>query len=270
MSARGIVIVRGGGDIATGTICRLHRCGYQVLVLETEFPTAIRRTVSFCEAIYDDTTTVEDVTAVRVQTPYDCGEVWQQNKVAICVDNKATSIEALKPIAVVDAILAKKNFGTSKAMAPITIGLGPGFSAGTDVHAVIETARGHSLGKVIYSGEPLPNSGIPGEIQGVSKDRVIYAGNSGNLEIIRDIESRVNAGDIVAKISDVPVLAPITGLVRGMLRNSFPVHKGLKIADIDPRIDEPENCYTISDKARCISGGVLEALLSLSNTIHPD
>lgn len=270
MPARGIIIVRGGGDIATGTICRLHRCGYQVLVLEAESPTAIRRTVSFCEAIYDGTTSVEGVTAVRVQSPHDCDGIWQQNKVAICVDNKATSIETLKPLAVVDAILAKKNFGTSKSMAPITIGLGPGFSAGKDVHAVIETARGHSLGRVIYSGEPLPNSGIPGEIQGFSKERVIYAGNSGTLEIIRDIESRVNAGDIVAKISDIAIQAPIAGLVRGMLRSSFLVHKGLKIADIDPRVDEPENCYTISDKARCISGGVLEALLSLSNTIHSD
>lgn len=265
MAARGIVIVRGGGDIATGTICRLHRCGYQILVLETEFPTAIRRTVSFCEAIYDETTSVEDVTAVRVQTAHDCNSVWQQNKVAICVDTKAKSVETLKPLAVVDAILAKKNFGTSTSMAPITIGLGPGFSAGKDVHAVIETARGHSLGRVIYSGDPLPNSGIPGEIQGVSKDRVIYAKNAGTFQIIRDINNRVNAGDIVAKISGIPVHAPIAGLIRGMLRNSFLVHKGLKIADIDPRIDQPENCYTISDKARCISGGVLEALLSLSN-----
>jgi len=269
MSARGIIVIRGGGDIATGTISRLHRCGYQILVLETESPTAIRRTVSFCEAIYDGATTIEDITAVRVQTPDDCDKIWQQNKVAICVDTKATAIDKLSPIAVVDAILAKKNFGTSTAMAPVTIGLGPGFCAGNDVHAVIETARGHSLGRVIYSGEALPNSGIPGEIQGFSKDRVIYAKNSGELQIIRDISSRVNAGEIVAKISDVPVHAPIGGLVRGMLRNSFTVHKGLKIADIDPRIDERENCYTISDKARCISGGVLEALLSLSNTNHP-
>lgn len=269
MSARRIVIVRGGGDIATGTICRLHRCGYQILVLETESPTAIRRTVSFCEAVYDSTTTVEDVTAVRVQAPDACEEIWQQNKVAICVDTKATSIDTLKPIAIVDAILAKKNLGTSMDMAPITIGLGPGFCAGRDVHAVIETARGHNLGRVIYSGKALPNSGIPGTIQGISKDRVIYAKDSGDLQIIRDIGSCVNAGDIVAKISGIPVQAPITGLVRGMLRNSFTVHKGLKIADIDPRIDERDNCYTISDKARCISGGVLEALLSLSNTNYP-
>jgi xanthine dehydrogenase accessory factor len=269
MSARGIVVVRGGGDIATGTIYRLHRCGYRVLILETDSPTAIRRTVSFCEAIYDKATTIEDVTAVLIQTTDDCEKIWQQNKIAICVDRRAASINTIKPIAVVDAILAKKNFGTSTAMAPITIGLGPGFCAGRDVHAVIETARGHSLGRVIYSGKALPNSGIPGEIQGVSKERVIYAKNSGNLQIIRDIGSCVRAGEIIAKISDLPVQAPITGLVRGMLRNSFTVHKGLKIADIDPRIDERENCYTISDKARCISGSVLEALLSLSNTNHP-
>lgn len=269
MSARGIVVVRGGGDIATGTIYRLHQCGYQVLILETESPTAIRRTVSFCEAIYDKATTIEDVTAVLVTTPDDCAKTWQQNKIAICVDSRATSIDTIKPIAVVDAILAKKNFGTNTTMSPITIGLGPGFCAGIDVHAVIETARGHSLGRVIYSGKALPNSGIPGEIQGFSKDRVIYAKNSGKLQIIRDIGSRVNAGEIIAKISDAPVQAPIAGLVRGMLRDSFKVRTGLKIADIDPRIDERENCYTISDKARCISGGVLEALLYLSSTNHP-
>ncbi|MFT5700235.1 MAG: xanthine dehydrogenase accessory factor [Desulforhopalus sp.] len=266
MSEKGIVVVRGGGDIATGTICRLHRCGFRVLVLETGAPTAIRRTVSLCEAIYDGETTVEDLTAVHVNNPDQCEQVWRAGKVPIYIDLKGKCITTLQPIAVVDAILAKKNFGTHTAMAPVTIALGPGFTAGEDVHAVIETARGHSLGRVILHGKALANSGIPGTIQGYNRERVVYAKATGQLHIIHDIGNHVTAGETIAMIGNTPVKAPITGLIRGLLRNDFPVHQGLKIADIDPRIDEKDNCYTISDKARCISGGVIEALLFLSNT----
>jgi len=261
-----VVIVRGGGDIATGTIHRLHRCGFRVLVLESAPPTAIRRTVSYCEAVYDGKTTVEDISAVRISAIEQCQSVWKDNNVAVVIDPRGECIEKLKPLAVIDAILAKKNYGTAMGMAPVTIGLGPGFTAGKDVHAVIETARGHSLGRVIYHGSALANTGIPGTIQGYDTERVIYAGNSGEMRIIHDIGSKVNYGEAIAMIDSTPVTAPFSGLVRGMIRSNFAVHKGLKIADIDPRTNERDNCYTISDKARCISGGVLEALLYLSNT----
>lgn len=262
-----IVIVRGGGDVATGTIHRLHRCGFRVLVLETTTPTAIRRTVSFCEAVYDGETTVEDVTAVHVDSTGQCEEIWQADKVAVYIDLPGECIPGLQPIAVVDAILAKKNCGTRIDMAPVTIGLGPGFNASDDVKAVIETARGHNLGRVIYGGKASANSGIPGEIKGYGKERVIYAETAGPLQIIKDIGSTVSKDEVIAMTGDTPVKASIDGLVRGMIRENFQVHQGLKIADIDPRREELDNCYTISDKARCISGGVLEALLYLRRSI---
>ncbi len=264
MIENGIVAVRGGGDIATGTICRLYHCGFKLLVLETAKPTAIRRKVALSEAVYDDSQTVEGVTAKRVENIDECATVWAENKVPLLVDPAAECLQEVQPVVLIDAILAKKNCGTTKNMAPITIGLGPGFCGGKDVHAVIETARGHRLGTIIYSGCPLPNSGIPGIIGGYATERVLYASQAGKIEIIQDIGSKVTKGEPVAYIDSTELLASITGLVRGMIRNHTIVTRGFKIGDIDPRIDEVENCYTISDKARSISGGVLEALLHLA------
>ncbi|TKB25640.1 EF2563 family selenium-dependent molybdenum hydroxylase system protein [Desulfopila sp. IMCC35006] len=266
MLNNGIVVVRGGGDIATGTICRLHHCGFKLLVLETENPTAIRRTVAMSEAIYEGRQTVEGVTAERLADLAGCAACWTEGRVPLLVDPAADCLPQIQPIALIDAILAKKNCGTSKNMAPITIGLGPGFCGGKDVHAVIETARGHSLGRIIYSGCPLANSGIPGRIGGYTAERVLYAPEAGIIEVVKDIGSRVEKGEPLAYIGTSELSAPITGLVRGMIRHKSRVAKGLKIGDIDPRIDEVENCHTISDKARCISGGVLEALLFLSKS----
>jgi len=263
----GVVVVRGGGDIATGTICRLHHCGYKVLVLETENPTAIRRTVALSEAVYDRIITVENVTAERIASCQECDKSWNRNRVPVLIDPAAECLPKVRPIALVDAILAKRNCGTKKTMAPITIGLGPGFCGGKDVHAVIETARGHQLGRTIYSGSPLADSGIPGMIGGYTRERVLYAPETGIIEVLQDIGSQVTRDDVIARIGNTELVAPISGLVRGMIRNKTKVAKGLKICDIDPRIDEVENCYTISDKARCISGGVLEALLFLSKMI---
>lgn len=259
-----VVIVRGAGDIATGTICRLHHCGFRVLVLETDNPTAIRRTVALSEAVYDGTKTVDGVTAERIKNTTECAAIWAAEKVPLLVDPTAICLPEVKPIALIDAILAKRNCGTAKNMAPITIGLGPGFYAGKDVHAVIETARGHQLGRTIYTGAPLADSGVPGMIGGYTKERVLYAPQTGTIKVIRDIGSRVTRGEAVARIGTAEVIAPINGLIRGMIRDATQVPTGLKIGDIDPRIDELENCFTISDKARCISGGVLEALLFLS------
>lgn len=260
----GIVVIRGGGDIATGTICRLHHCDFKLLILETAKPTAIRRTVAMSEAVYDGSQTVEGVTAARVENINECTAVWTKGWVPLLVDPTAECLHEVQPIALVDAILAKKNCGTTKNMAPITIGLGPGFCGGEDVHAVVETARGHRLGRIIYSGCPLANSGIPGMIGGYTTERVLYSPCAGIIEVVQDIGSKVSKGDLVAYIDNSELLAPIHGLVRGIIRTQTSVTEGLKIGDIDPRADEVENCYTISDKARCISGGVLEALLVLA------
>lgn len=247
--------------MGTGTICSLHRCGFRLLVLEHTTPLAIRRSVSLCEAVYDGTATVEGVTAERIADVSMKEDAWRRGMVPVLADPGGETIGTLEPDAVIDTILAKKNLGTEMSMAAFTIALGPGFEAGKDVHCVIETARGHDLGRIIYHGPTRPNSSIPGEIGGYTRERVVHAPESGALQVVRDIGSRVQRGDIIAHIGAVSVPAPINGFVRGMIRDGFTVRKGMKIGDIDPRTDQPENCTTISDKARCISGGVLEALL---------
>ena len=267
MTGNGIVVVRGGGDIATGTICRLYRCGFKLLVLEIKNPTAIRRTVALSEAVYEGQYKVEEVTAERMATVAECAGCWARDRVPLLVDPTADCLRKVQPIALIDAILAKKNCGTAKNMAPITIGLGPGFCAGKDVHAVIETARGHHLGRIIFAGSAQDNSGIPGMIGGYAKERVLYAPHAGIIETLVDIGCRVKRGETLARIDGAELTAPIPGLVRGMIRNRTRVTQGCKIGDIDPRIEEANNCYTISDKARCISGSVLEALIFLGKRI---
>ncbi len=256
------VVVRSGGDIATGTIFRLHQCGYRVLVLETSNPTAIRRTVSFSQAIFDGEMEIEDVVAVRCESLEDAQHIIEQNKIPVMVDSEGKCIPQYKPKLVVDGILAKKNLGTSKDMAPIVVGLGPGFYAGKDVHAVIETHRGHELGRVIYEGPALPNTGIPGVIGGRESERVNYSPADGKIIVYKDIESLVKEGEVIASVEGKPVVAQIDGMVRGMIQHGTTVFKGMKIADVDPR-GEKVNCKTISDKARSIAGGVLEAFLHL-------
>ncbi|MCY6353788.1 selenium-dependent molybdenum cofactor biosynthesis protein YqeB [Clostridium sp. ZS2-4] len=260
-----IVVVRGGGDLATGTIQRLHRCGFRVLVLEVPKPTSIRRKVSFSEAIYDGEIEIEGITAVHVDYLDEIKKAWNNNKIPVIIDPKGQYIKQLKPNIVVDAIIAKKNLGTTKDMADITIALGPGFIAGEDVNIVIETARGHDLGRVIFEGEAKKNTGIPGVIGGYSKERVIHSPCDGIIENIKDIEAIVEKDEIIAYVGNTPVKATISGLLRGIIRNGSQVREGLKIADIDPRISEKPNCYTISDKARNIAGGVLEAIFYLKN-----
>ena len=260
-----LIVVRGGGDIATGTIYKLHKCGYRVLVLETENPSAIRRNVAFCEAVYEKSMQVEDVWARLAGTLEEAEQVMAEGDVAVLVDPEGQCLKKLKPLALVDGILAKKNLGTTKEMAPITIGLGPGFTAGKDVDAVIETMRGHRLGRVILEGEALPNTGIPGAVAGVTKERVIHSPAEGIFRNVCQVTDTVEMGEIIAFVESgegkVEIPATIPGLLRGLLRDGYPVTKGFKVADIDPRISEYENCFTISDKARCIAGGVLEAIL---------
>lgn len=262
-----LVIVRGGGDIATGTIYKLNRCGYPVLVLESEHPSAIRRKVAFSEAVYEGKARVEDMLCFCVENLTEAWEIMGQGHVALMKDPECRVLAEVRPWALVDGILAKRNLGTHRGMAPKTIALGPGFTAGEDVDLVIETMRGHSLGRVIEKGRALPNTGVPGKIGGYDKERVVYAPGRGRVHVLRDIGEKVTAKDVIAEIvtdrERLPVVAEISGLVRGMIREGYPVTEGFKMADIDPREEEYENCFRISDKARCIAGGVLEGLLYL-------
>lgn len=258
-----IVIVRGGGDIASGAIQKLYRSGFRVLVLETETPSAIRRKVAFCEAVYEKEIEIENIKALLVSNEIDIQECWNKNIVPVMIDSRGKIIDKIKPLVVVDGILAKQNLGTKREMAPITIGLGPGFSAPEDVDIVIETMRGHNLGRLIEQGKASENTGVPGIIQGYGKERVIYSECSGIIKNIEKIGSFVEKGDSLAVIENSFVYASISGVLRGIIRDGYKVKKGLKIADIDPRISEKENCFTISDKARNIGGAVLEAILYL-------
>ena len=221
---KNLIIVRGGGDIATGTIYKLYQSRFPVLVLEIANPSCIRRTISFCEAVFDKKVEVEGVTAKRAESLEDAFAIYGQGQIPVMIDENGSMIQEVQPPVVVDAILAKRNLGTKITDAPAVIGVGPGFCAGKDVDAVIETQRGHNLGRVIYEGQ---------------------------------------AGDILADIEGTPVKTLISGVIRGMIREGYDVKKGLKIADVDPRVKEQENCYHISDKARCVAGGVLEAILHL-------
>lgn len=276
MKKKDLIVVRGAGDLATGTIHRLKKAGFRLLALEAEHPAAIRRQVALSEAVYAGSARVEDVEAVRMDVDLaekknrkelleqEMERIWKKDGVPVLVDPAGLSIAALRPAVVVDAILAKKNLGTTKEMAPLVIALGPGFTAGEDVDVVIETKRGHNLGRVIRSGSAVPNTGIPGIIGGYGKERVMHAQAEGILRNAASIGDIVEARAVIAEIETengtVPVEASLSGLLRGLIRDGYPVTKGFKIADIDPRKEELQNCFTISDKARCIAGSVLEVI----------
>lgn len=254
------IVIRGGGDLATGTISCLHQCGYQVLVLEIEKPTAIRRSVAFSEAMYDGETVVEGIKARRIEKWQDAEVCWQENVIPIIKDETAACVKEIEPMVFIDAAIAKRNLGTTMDMAPFVIGLGPGFTAGVDVHAVIETKRGHRLGRIIREGSAIANTGIPGIIGGYGKERVIHSPAAGIFTGEAHIGDIVAKGDRIAHIGDMPVYASLDGILRGILRDGLEVPEHFKIADIDPRLSERDNCYTISDKARAIAGGVLQAV----------
>lgn len=262
-----LIIVRGGGDIATGTIHKLHRCGYPVLVLETAAPSAIRRQVALSEAVYDGASEVEGAECIRVCGWQEAQEILSRGQIPLLVDPDCEILEEVTPWALVDAILAKKNMGTNRNMAPKTIGLGPGFEAGKDVDLVIETNRGHNLGRIIGKGSAQPDTGVPGIIGGFGRERVIHSPAMGIFRARTQIGDRVKKGQAIGVVvtgqGEVEIPATLDGILRGLIRNGYPVTKGFKIADIDPRESEYENCFTISDKARCIAGSVLEGLLYL-------
>ena len=269
---KNLIIVRGGGDLATGTIYKLKKSGFPILILEAATPSAIRRNVAFCEAVYQGTQTVEDMTCYLAASEEQAEQFLAEGKLTVLVDPMGEAIVKLKPLAVVDAILAKRNLGTHKEMAPITVALGPGFTAGEDVDAVIETKRGHNLGRVLWTGSAAPNTGIPGIIGGYGKERVIHCPAKGILRNVKKITDTVSKGDTIAVVEteegSVPVKATLDGILRGLIRDGYPVTVGFKMADIDPRAEELDNCFTISDKARCIAGGVLEAILQRKGELN--
>lgn len=259
-----IVVLRGGGDIATGIGHRLFRAGYKVVVIDIKQPTAIRRNVSFCEAIYSEEIEVEGVKAVFASNLEDAYRIIEDGNIPVLVDKDANIVSKIKPLALVDSILAKKNLGTNINMAPITIGVGPGFEASVDVNLVVETNRGHYLGRVIENGRAIEDTGIPGNIIGYTEERVIRSLGEGVVHNYHKIGDIVKSGDIICKTGDIDVPAKINGVIRGLIKEGLYVKKGMKIGDIDPRaIVEYTN--TISDKARAVGGGVLEAIMYLKN-----
>ena len=257
--ARRLVIVRGAGDLATGTIIKLWRAGYDVLALEIDNPTQIRRSVSFAEAVYDGEMTVDGVKAVRIERAEDAFHAFDDGFVPVLIDPDGKAIEKLHPAVVVDAIIAKKNLGTKIDSAPLVIALGPGFTAGVDADAVIETQRGHRLGRIIREGSAAPNTGRPGNIGGYTTERVIRSPKEGVFRGIRTFGDIVSAGETIAYVGDTPITATIDGMIRGMLHEGLYVTEGFKVADIDPR-GKDADYTTPSDKAYAIAGGVLECV----------
>ena len=253
------VVIRGAGDIASGIALRLRRAGIRVLLCDLERPTAIRRTVCFSEAIRLGETEVEGVSAWRCRLE-EVRELLDAGIVPVLADPEADCVPVLRPDAVVDAILAKRNLGTRIDMAPAVVAVGPGFTAGVDCHAVVETMRGHTLGRVYYRGSALPNTNIPGLIGGFAGERVLRAPADGIFEPRMEIGQLVQEGEIAATVNGKPMRCTLTGCLRGLLQGGLQVHEGMKCGDIDPR-GQQANCFTASDKATAIGGGVLEALL---------
>ena len=267
-----LVIVRGAGDLATGIVYSLYKAHLKVIVLETQYPSSIRRRVALSEAVYDGESKVEDIESVLVKSYEEAlNIIANQNykKIPILIDPNCDILKNIKPTFLIDAIIAKKNLGANKSMAKYTIALGPGFTAGKDCDIVIETMRGHNLGRMYLEGEAIPNTGIPGNIGGKEAERVIHASSDGIIENVKNIGDFVKEKEVIAYINNnnekIEVLATFDGLLRGIIRDGFKVHKGLKIADIDPRKSEYDNCFTISDKARNLGGSVLAAMMYLYN-----
>ncbi len=255
-----LIWIRGAGDIATGIAYRLHQGGFSLVMSDLPQPTSIRRTVCFSEAILAGAATVEGVTAYFAKDAEAARRLLAEGKIAVLADPDGAPARRLAPDVVVDAILAKRNLGTAIGDAPVVIGVGPGFTAGADCHAVVETMRGHTLGRVYYEGVALPNTNVPGEIGGFSLERILRAPCDGVFRGVRRIGDVVQAGDVCAYVGEEPMQTRIPGVLRGLLRDGLSVRTGMKSGDVDPRC-EVSHCYMISDKALAVGGGVLEAVL---------
>lgn len=255
-----LVMIKGAGDLATGIGYRLRRAGFDVVMTETAQPTVVRHTVAFASAVYQQSMCVEGITAVLCEDVATISDTLREKKIAVVIDPEGKLVEILRPHVVVDAIIAKCNLGTQKTDAPIVIGVGPGFVAGKDCDYVIETKRGHYLGRVIESGGAIANTGIPGDIGGYTTERIIRSPREGIFQPSAQIGDVVKRGDVVAYVGEEPILATIDGVVRGMLLGAMHVPKGFKCGDIDPRCIQA-HCFSISDKSRSVGGGVLEAIM---------
>lgn len=258
------VLIRGAGDLATGIAYRLYKCGFEIIMTEIAVPLTVRRTVAFSRAVYEGSAEVEGVKSVLVQTPDQAEKVLKNREIPVLIDPELKYKSEYHADVLVDAILAKRNLGTKIDDASLVIGVGPGFTAGEDCHVVVETKRGHDLGRVLHEGSAIPNTGIPGVVGGYSIERLVKAVADGTFEPKVSIGDFVEKDQIIAYSGGQPVRAKMSGIVRGMLQPGLTVKKGLKCGDIDARC-EMRHCYTISDKARSIGGGVLEAILEKFN-----
>nr|WP_242822580.1 selenium-dependent molybdenum cofactor biosynthesis protein YqeB [Caloramator australicus] len=257
-----MVLIKGAGDIASGVALRLKRCGFKIIMTEIERPSVIRRRVAFASCVYEKSIKVEDTEGILVEKLTDIERAWREDKIPVLIDENLSILNHLNVDVLVDAVLAKKNLGTKIDMAPITIGLGPGFEAGVDVNAVVETNRGHYLGRVYLKGRAEENTGIPGDVLGYREERVIRSPKEGKVKLIKDIGDYVKKGYEILYVDDTLVTASIDGVIRGLIMDGYEVYENMKIGDIDPRGNK-EHCYTVSDKALAVAGGVLEAIFML-------
>ena len=255
-----VVLIKGGGEVASGVAHKLARARLRVCLTETAQPLAVSRGVAFCEAVYDGEKEVEGITARRVESASEILKLWRDGRIAIVVDPETSVRKAIKPDVLVDAIMAKKNLGTKMGHAPLVIGLGPGFRAGKDVHLVVETNNSERLGRVILEGEAEKNTGIPVAIGGLTHERALHAETDGLFLTDREIGEPASAGEVVATVGGEPVKAEIDGIIRALLRNGIEIKKGTKLGEIDPS-GNIEDCYTIRPRVRAIAGGVLEAIM---------
>lgn len=261
---RNTVVVRSGGDIATGVVQKLWRSGFRVAVLEVPLPLTIRRSVALSGAVRGQSCTVEDMTAVLAPDADACPDIWDSGRIPVLADPAMNCLESLRPVALVDAIIAKRNTGMRPDLAPITIGLGPGFSAPEDVDCVVETMRGHDLGRLITAGSAMPNTGIPGTLGGKSSERVVYSPRDGVVRHARRLGDTVREGEVLFYVDGEAVRSRLGGTLRGLIDEGSVVRQGLKCADVDPRPACEVDCHSISDKARAVGGAVLEACFMLA------
>jgi len=255
------VLIWGGGDLASGVVMRLYRVGIRVLVVEMDQPRVVRRSVSFAQAVFDGETRVEDIPGKLVNTPDEIEQSWKTWTVPVIIDPQLTLIQSFPPLALIDARMQKKYGPLALDTADLVIGLGPGFVAGENCHAAIETNRGHFLGRVFWKGSPEPDTGVPGKVQAYARERVLHAPADGTIEAIKSIGDDVKNGDPILSVNGIHVLAPFDGVIRGLINDGIFVKKGTKVGDVDPR-PEHYRCWTVSEKSLAIGGGVLEALLT--------
>ena len=260
-----LILIKGAGDLGTGVAWRLHKAGFPVIITELAQPLVVRRTVAFASAVYEGAITVEGITARRADSFDAVQHLLDAGIIPVLVDPTTRAREIFAPDVLIDAVMAKHNTGTRITDAPFVIALGPGFTPGVDCHAVIETKRGHNLGRVWWDRPAEANTGIPGEIGGKSAERVLRAPCDGVVKGVKQIGDEVRAGQVIARIGKVDVRAPFDGILRGLVHDDLMVKTGMKIGDVDPRANR-EHCFTISDKALAIGGGALEAVLTWMNT----